>query len=165
MQSSGPNHLSADSIPARDDRPDDPWQAPQHDVAAARLPWLNRLLAAAVGVIVTLSAAATLVAFLFGLLVALFGQNQPGQLDPWQTISQGSGRWLFLAGIALTACASLFLGVFAWLKILAVWQRQQLHLQRRQQLQHAVGHYRQARTQAAHNVPTEPSRVDDVEAL
>ena len=137
------NHSSQDN-----GQPDDPYQPPQDETAAAALSWLQRALAVAIGLIVTLSSVATLTAFLFGLVVALGGQNQPGAVDPWQTVADGTGLSLFLAGAGLTVALSLFLGFFAWMKILAVWQRQQLHNQRRRELQDAVGQYRRAKQEA-----------------
>ena len=133
------------------DQPDDLYQAPQAEAAAAELSLLLRVLAVAIGVIVAASSVATLVAFLFGLVVALGGQNQPGAVDPWLTIADGGGRWLFLAGLAITLVVSLFLGFFAWRKILTVWQRQQLHTMRRRELLDAVGKYRQARRDLPHS--------------
>lgn len=131
---------SGDSDPS-----DDPYQAPQDEAAAAELSLLLRVLAVVIGVIVAVSSVATLVAFLFGLVVAFGGQNQPGAVDPWRTIADGGGRWLFWGGLSLTLVVSLFLGFFAWRKILTVWQRQQMHTLRRRELLDAVGKYREAR--------------------
>ncbi|MEZ6041607.1 MAG: hypothetical protein R3C20_13965 [Planctomycetaceae bacterium] len=124
----------------------DPYRAPLSEIQSAKLSMIQRTMAVVIGVIVMISSMATLLAFLFGIIVAVGGVNQPGQVDPWDVITHsGMGRWILIGGGSLTVIVSVLLGYFGWRKMLLAWQKQAGLDDRRRQLTQSVESFREER--------------------
>lgn len=95
-----------------------PYDSPQ---MASHVPLTLRqkLLATAIGIVVLLSSAATMTAFLFGMLIGVFGDRMP---TPKRISALFTGEMLRMTTIggAIIAVIAVFLGIYSMFRILKV---------------------------------------------
>lgn len=140
----------------------DPYQTPTDVPEEAGISLVRKLAAAALGVVVAIAAAATLSAFLFGLLVAVGGQFQTAPVDLSGFSDSTFGVPLAAAGLVAIAVVSILLGFYSATKVLRTSRRALLCEYRRRQLNDMVRDYRdhKARTQRRatdSSLPREPA--------
>ena len=121
-------HNPYDSIPAVCDQPRTKRQ---------------RMVACLVGAVVTLSAALTLLAFAFGLLISVAGRSMPSPLRFSAVLSSPLGQ-RFLMGTVVILPATILLGILAASRIARVQRAVQETTRRRQELQQQLKNLRQA---------------------
>lgn len=121
-------HNPYDSIPAVCDQPRTKRQ---------------RMVACLVGAVVTLSAALTLLAFAFGLLISVAGRSMPSPLRFSAVLSSPLGQ-RFLMGTVVILSATILLGILAASRIARVQRAVQETTRRRQELQQQLENLRQA---------------------
>ena len=94
----------------------------------------QRFLAWGVGLVVTLSAVLTLLAFSFGLLIAVAGRSVASPLNFSALLSSPLGH-RFLAGTAVTLPVAFLLGILSAVRVMRVQRALKETSARRQELQ------------------------------
>lgn len=120
----------------------DPYQTPVDvpDEAGVSLP--RKLAALAFGVVVAISAAATLSAFLFGILVAVGGRFQTAPVDLSGLTATSTGLAITLIGFVCIFVIAILLGGFATRKVLLASQKTLMCEYRRKQLNDLARNFR-----------------------
>jgi hypothetical protein len=103
----------------------------------------QRMLAWVVGLVVAVSAAVTLLAFAFGLLIAMAGRSMPSPLKFSAILSSPLGH-RFLVGTTIVLPVALLLGILSGARVMRVQRVLLKTSMRRQELQHQLEVLRQS---------------------
>ena len=104
----------------------------------------QKLLAAAIGGIVLLSSAATMSAFLFGMLIGVFRDRMPTPLRI-SALFTGSMLRLTTIGGGVVVVIAVFLGLYSMFRVLKVQQSLMQASARRLELSRQLDTFRQSR--------------------
>lgn len=118
--------------------PDNPYDAP---IEQQRLefPLHVKVIAAALGAIVVVGTAATLGAFLFGLLILIAGRSQPTPLTTVQWLESPLQKFIFGVGSIFIAVISFLLGSWSVRRIFKSQRLTAEVLYRQRKLKETVG--------------------------
>ena len=118
--------------------PENPYDAP-NEQQRLEFPLHVKVITAALGAIVVAGTAATLGAFLFGLLILVAGRSQPSPLATVQWLESPLQKFIFGIGSFFIAVISFLLGSWTVLRIVKSQRLTAEVLYRRQELKETVG--------------------------